>query len=128
MFILRIIFPDNYPEAPPELCFTTPIYHLNVNPFKPKDNEKNTENLGHVSLTILNFWKPEYTIRELFIHLFYLFYKPNPDCCYGLERASEFKENKDLYEKKIKYFSKKYACPSSSRNKYDSDWDFTFRD
>ena len=113
MYLYEIYFPDNYPEMPPEICFRTPIYHLNVNPFKPKNNAKTNENLGYVSLNILNFWKPEYTLKEVLFHLFYLFYKPNPDCCYGLERAYEFKENKDLYEKKIKYFTKKYARPSS---------------
>ena len=105
---MEIDFPDNYPEKPPEIFFTTPIYHINVNPFKPKGNEETIGNLGHISLNMLNFWKPEYTIKEVIIHLFYLFYKPNPNCGYGLERVYEFKENKNLYEQKIKYFTKKY--------------------
>ena len=30
-FILNIIFPNDYPKHPPEVCFKTPIYHVNIN-------------------------------------------------------------------------------------------------
>ena len=123
-FTLEIHFPDNYPEAPPEFLFTTPIYHINVNPFKSKGNEETTENLGHISLNILKFWKPEYTIEKVLIYLYSLFYEPNPNCGYGFERVYEFKENRNLYEQKIKYFTKKYANPLICKQNYNSDWDF----
>ena len=31
LFFLKIIFPQDYPNTKPEIVFTTPIYHLNVN-------------------------------------------------------------------------------------------------
>ena len=121
IFSYIVEFPDNYPETPPEIYFTTPIYHLNINPY----NNIGVK-LGHVSLDFLNNWKPEYTIRETFIYIFGLLYKPNPDNAYGLERANEFRFNKQLYEDKIKYFTKKYANPRlcDTRKKYDN-WDFS---
>ena len=36
IYCLSAHFPDNFPNAPPDICFNTPIYHLNVNPFAPK--------------------------------------------------------------------------------------------
>ena len=121
-FILFVEFPDNYPESAPEIYFTTPIYHLNINPY----NNIGVK-LGHVSLDFLNNWKPEYTIRETFIYIFGLLYKSNPDNAYGLERANEFRFNKQLYEDKIKYFTRKYANPGFCNidEKYDN-WDFSY--
>ena len=122
VFILIAEFPDNYPESAPDIYFTTPIYHLNVNPY----NNIGVK-IGHVSLSLLNNWKPEYTMKEIFIYIYGLLYKPNPDNSYGLERANEFRFNKILYEDKIKYFTKKYAIPDycDILKKYDS-WDFSY--
>ena len=122
LFDLRVEFPDNYPESAPEIYFTTPIYHLNINPY----NNIGVK-LGHVSLDFLNNWKLGYTMKDIFIYIFILLYKPNPDNAYGLERANEFRFNKQLYEDKIKYFTKKYANPifCNIDEKYDN-WDFSY--
>ena len=45
LLILIAEFPDNYPESAPEIYFTTPIYHLNINPYNNIGIK-----LGHVSL------------------------------------------------------------------------------
>ena len=58
LFFLSIKFPDNYPEKEPEVCFLTPIYHLNVNPKDPKTSGDGVKSLEHVYLSILNCWKP----------------------------------------------------------------------
>ena len=122
LFFLRIIFPENYPTKAPEVCFITPIYHLNVNPYNNIGIK-----LGNVSLNFLNNWKLGYTMKDIFIYIFILLYKPNPDNAYGLERANEFRFNKQLYEDKIKYFTKKYANPGFNDidKKYDN-WDFSY--
>lgn len=31
IFRFKILFPCNFPEKAPRLCFSTPIYHLNIN-------------------------------------------------------------------------------------------------
>jgi len=124
LFFLYAKFPEEYPLKAPEVYFETPIYHLNINPKVPRSSEDIP--LGHVSLSTLSWWKPEYTIKEVFINIFALFYKANPDSPYGLERAIEFRESRAKYEEKIKVFTKEYANPMS-RKKYNSrteDWNF----
>ena len=44
LFLLKINFPDDYPNTRPEIVFETPIYHLNV-----KFYVEGTEPLGHIS-------------------------------------------------------------------------------
>ena len=124
-FFLKIIFPDNYPKKGPDIIFLTPIYHLNVNP-KELDIS-GTEKLGHVSVSFLNWWTPATTAREMLTKLFTIFYMANPDSCYGIDRADEFRNNRLLYEEKVKYFTRKYANPW---NKFSSQgcvktWDFS---
>ena len=86
--------------------FLTPIYYVNVNPTVPTSQG---EELGHVCISILNWWKPEYKMRELLTNIFALFYMGNPDSPYDLDRVEELRNNKVIYEEKIKikYFTKK---------------------
>ena len=124
LFYAEVIFPKLYPEQAPKIIFITPIYHPNVNMRKSSINFP----LGQVAFKLINFWKPSYTIREVLTKLYSFFYYPNLDLAYSLEIAKEYKENKDLFEKKAKYFSKKYAnffC--NSRKKYEY-WDFSGND
>ena len=125
IFFLKIIFPENFPQGAPDIIFLTPIYHLNVNPIK-FDNP-GAEKLGHVSVSITNWWKPSTTIREMLTKLFTVFYMANPDSPYVLDIANEFRDNRLLYEEKVKYFTKKYASPGNklSRKGYDKTWDFS---
>ena len=120
----RIQFPDNYPIGRPEVYFKTPIYHLNINPFNLE--REGAEKLGHVCINTINQWVPERKMREVIIDIFSLFYKPNPDSPYDVYRADEFRDNRALYEEKIKYFVKKYADPNLPEKEYTTDWDFSF--
>ena len=47
LFILKITFPEDYPNTKPEIVFQTPIYHLNVKFFA---NGK--QPLGHICVLI----------------------------------------------------------------------------
>ena len=127
LFFLKIIFPNNYPNKSPDVIFMNPIYHLNVNPMKSR--YEGSENLGHVSFSVYNWWNPRITIEELIIKLYSVFYLANPDSPYGLDRADEYRNNRSLYEKKVQYFTKKYADMKVSPEDYcDKDWDFSLSD
>ena len=125
LFILRVNFPDDFPKTGPEVIFETPIYHVNIN---PKNGLKNDgQALGHVCINTLNWWEPYYTIREVLSNIYALFYRGNPESPYGLDRANELKNNKELYDKKCKYFTKKYAGVSrTNTDDFADGWDFTY--
>ena len=125
IFFLSISFPPEYPQKAPEICFITPIYHVNVNSKAPVF--EGGESLGHVFISTLNWWKPEYSMREILTNIFALFYMGNPDSPYGLDKADEFRNNRSLFEEKIKKFTRKYACPMKGFKLYpkDQDWDFS---
>ena len=120
IFQLEIIFPKEYPDRSPEIHFITPIYHINVNPRKSQSDP-----LGHVSTTITNWWKPATTPREMLTKLFAVFYWQEPESPYDLEKSDEYRQNKELYECKVRYFTKKYARPNSEWKYNDKDWDFS---
>ena len=120
LFYLKIQFPMDYPTHAPEVLFVTPIYHVNVNHIKQP-----TCPLGHICISTLNFWNPQYRIREVLTNIFALFYMGNPQSPYGIDRQSEMLNNSQLFEKKIRYFTNKYANPNLGYREYDF-WDFTY--
>ena len=127
MFLLRIKFPQDYPNHAPEVCFLTPIYHINVNPHAPKMGSK--ESLGHVCISSLNWWNansPNSNIRTVIADIYALFLMGNPESPYGLERADEFRNNKTLYDQKCRYFTQKYASMGKDFQTFTNDWDFSY--
>ena len=120
LFYLTLKFPENYPSYPPKVTFDTPIYHINV------ASIGGGSILGEpASLTILRAWSPNFKVRDIIISIYSLFYMNNIDCAFSSDMAEEFRNNKSLYEEKIKYFTKKYADPMIDYKKYDN-WDFTY--
>ena len=123
LFYVRVLFPDNYPNEKPEVRFITPIYHVNVNHVQNYGEE--VDPLGHVCISTINKWKSSYTMRQVFIDIFALFYLGNPDSPFSLDRKDEMINNRALYEEKVKYFTKKYAFIGNPYKEYTS-WDFTY--
>ena len=98
LFYLKIKFPENYPKKPPEVVFETPIYHLNINPYK--SNDKNSLPLGYISISTWNWWKENTRIRQIICDIYALLYMENPDSPFGLNRADEFRNYRALHEEK----------------------------
>ena len=121
LFIISIQFPDNYPYSPPKIKFKTPIYHVNVNSGGGLSQE-----IGKPMLSILRLWKPEYKIKDVLVSVYSLFYMNNNDCAFSPSMSEELRNNKPLYEEKIKYFTRKYADITRGANENLSNWDFTY--
>ena len=123
LFYLKIKFPNDYPNNPPQIYFITPIYHLNVNHLA-----SSMIPLGNVSLTALNNWKPEYRMKGILPNIFALFYMTNTNSnYYGEDRKNELLYNKELYEQKVRYFTLKYAnIENDNVNQEYNYWDFTY--
>ena len=121
IFQLKMIFPKDFPVKGPEVIFLTPIFHLNVNPVKTKEQK-----LGHCCLSVLNLWNPDCTIEDILVEIFALFYKQNiesPYLGYGAKNISDYKNNREEYKKKVKFFTQKYANAKYKIEDMDK-WDF----
>ena len=126
LFYLKIIFPPNYPQSKPEMLFLTPIYHLNVKYFVSQKQP-----LGHICVSTLNEWKSGDSVKKILPELFALLHKNNPLDPYddtNHSRRNEFENNPSLFEKKARYFTKKYASPFSKLRDYPNGWDFSYNE
>ena len=103
LFILKLIFPEDYPNTRPEVYFLTPIYHLNVN------SSNISEPLGSISSCFFDWWTPTSTVKELLSKLFLIFYLEKIDFSFDNAKTNEYLYNKSLYELKARYFSKKFS-------------------
>ena len=57
-----------------------------------------------------------------------LFYLPNADNLYAFERTNELRYNKNIYEEKCKFFTRKYANFNKFDNIYDKELDFSYQE
>ena len=46
--------------------------------------------LGNVCISTLNWWKPEYKMREVLHNIYLLFYCQNPYSAYGTKKSKEY--------------------------------------
>jgi ubiquitin-conjugating enzyme E2 A len=91
IFDIKIIFDNTYPIKPPSVKFLSKIFHPNIY-FD-----------GKICVDILqNEWAPTQNVRTILLSIISLLMDPNPNSPANREAAILYKENKYLYETKIR--------------------------
>ena len=98
IFIIKLKFPQDYPNQRPSIFFLTRIFHMNVHLSD-----------GYVCVNFINDWRKNSTVREILTKLYSVFYLINPNSPYNEEPFQTYKENKELYYLKAAYYTKKLA-------------------
>ena len=98
MFFLTADFPEDYPNAKPEIKFTNKIYHLNVR-----------ESDGHICISTLNQWVPNTPMVSVISAIFALFYEQNPYSPFSFSMATQYKLNRNKFNKTAQEWTQKYA-------------------
>ncbi|KAI2620398.1 ubiquitin-conjugating enzyme/RWD-like protein [Hypoxylon sp. NC1633] len=89
-FKLSLSFPTNYPYAPPEVLFKTPIYHPNV------------DFSGRICLDILkDKWTAAYNIQTVLLSLQSLLGEPNNASPLNGEAAAYWDKDPELFKQKV---------------------------
>lgn len=104
IFRAEMIFPINYPEAPPTFRFATKMWHPNIDKegnvcisilHKPGDDMYGYEDLNER-------WLPVRTPESVILSVLSLLSMPNCESPANLEAAQNFRENPEEYNNKVK--------------------------
>ena len=65
-------------------------------------------------------------MRKILTNIFNMFYYANSQSPYGLNRRDEYEKERELFDEKARYFTKKYADPKSTGDPdFGDEWDFS---
>ncbi|XP_038055586.1 ubiquitin-conjugating enzyme E2 K-like [Patiria miniata] len=108
-FHLKIIIPETYPFNPPQVSFTTKIWHPNISSVT-----------GAICLDILkDQWAAAMTLRTVLLSVQALLSLPEPDDPQDAVVAQQYKENQDAYRRTARHWACAYAGAKSSSRELD---------
>ena len=103
VFQIDIKIPDKYPYVPPKMQFDTKIWHPNI-----------SSQTGAICLDILkDEWSPALTIRTALLSIQALMTAAEPDSPQDAVVASQYKTDRNLFDKKAKEWTNLYANENS---------------
>jgi ubiquitin-protein ligase len=106
-----ITFPSTYPQDPPNVRFSSKLFHPNVyngdggGEHKPGDLCISILHKG-TDVTSgeheLERWRPIHNVRTIFVSIISLLHDPNPDSAANVDAAKLWRDKKDMYYKKVR--------------------------
>ena len=126
LFPVKLYYPIDYPKSPPKIQFLVPIYHPNI--YNKNDGKMP---LGTYYLPNMKNWDPNVKIMDILTNIssvFTTFDLDNSNRIMDEDIKNEIINNKDLFVKKAKYFTFKYANVQNNFKKDRTFWDFSYND
>ena len=99
----KLIIPKEYPHRPPEVRFTSKLFHPNV-----YDDGKLCMSILHEGIDPTGYekeeerWRPLNNIRTIFISIVSLLYDPNPDSPANIDAGVMWRKDQEAYKQRVK--------------------------
>ncbi|XP_043232714.1 ubiquitin-conjugating enzyme E2 T-like [Amphibalanus amphitrite] len=105
-FQLDVVVPERYPFEPPQVTFSTPVYHPNVDP-------SGRICLGALKMPPTGDWRPSLQLATLLLSVRVLLAEPNPDDPLMPDIAEQYRCRRQEYEHTAAEMTAKHAVPQS---------------
>jgi len=102
-FNARLKFPQEYPNLPPKMKFTSEMWHPNVYPngdvcisilHPPGEDEWGYEKASER-------WLPIHTVESILVSVISMLSSPNDDSPANIDAAKEWRDDKPTFKKKV---------------------------